>query len=227
MADGEIDLILDIIERASKDAGMTLDQIRSVRHVTEHMAMYPRTDQIPRFKNLGVMTSGWDFTLWEGRGQQILKDYGETGAMMIVPRKALYDAGIINSMELDRAIASTNLTIFHVLYSGVTRKDWDGIATAPQQAVDRQAMLKSATLFGAYGSMKEKAVGSLEPGKLADLIVLDRDYLTIPVDDILNIRVLATLVGGKTVHLTPSLAREWGMQPTGAQVELGGPASQW
>ena len=118
MADGEVDLILDIIEKAGKDAGMTLEEIRARRHVTEHMAMYPRPDQIPRFKNLGMMTSGWDFYIWEARGQDILRDYGERGAMQVVPRKSLYDAGIINSMELDRAIASTNLTLFHVLYSG-------------------------------------------------------------------------------------------------------------
>ncbi|MBI4465340.1 MAG: amidohydrolase family protein [Acidobacteria bacterium] len=227
MADGEIDLILDIIEKAGKDAGMTLEEIRSKRHVTEHMAMYPRPDQIPRFKNLGVMTSGWDFTLWEARGTDILKDYGERGAMQIVPRKSLYDAGIINSMEMDRALASTDLTLFHVFYSGITRKDWDGKVIAPQEGIGREAMLKSATLFGAYGSMKEKVLGSLEAGKLADLIVLDRDYLTIPVDDILKIRVLMTMVGGKVAALTPSLAREWGLQPAGAQVELGGPAAQW
>ena len=70
-------------------------------------------------------------------------------------------------------------------------------------------------------------MGSLETGKLADLIVLDRDYLTIPVDDILKIRVLMTMLGGKVVHLVPSLAREAGMQPTGSQVLLGGPAAQW
>ena len=227
MADGEIDIILDIIEKASKDAGMTVDDIRAKRHVTEHMAMYPRPDQIPRFKNLGVMTSGWDFFLWEGRGQEILRDYGERGVEQMVPRKSLYDNGIINSMELDRAIASTDISIFHVLYSGVTRKDWDGKVTAPQQAVSREAMLKSATVFGAYGSMKEDVLGSIEAGKIADLIVLDRDYLTIPVEDILKIRVLATFLGGKTVHMTPSLAREWGVQPAGAQVELGGPASKW
>ena len=54
-----------------------------------------------------------------------------------------------------------------------------------------------------------------------------RDYLTIPGDDIQNIRVLMTMVGGKVVHLVPSLASEWSMQPTGAQVELGGAAAQW
>jgi predicted amidohydrolase YtcJ len=157
-----------------------------------------------------MMTSGWDFYIWEARGQDILRDYGERGAMQVVPRKSLYDAGIINSMELDRAIASTNLTLFHVLYSGVTRKDWDGNVTAPQQGVDRQAMLKSATLWGAYGSKKEDVLGSLEPGKLGDLLILDRDYLTIPEDDIKNVRVLMTMVGGKVAHLVPSLAREFG-----------------
>ena len=85
MADGEIDLILDIIEKAGKDAGMTLDDIRAKRHVTEHMAMYPRPDQIPRFKKLGIMTSGWDFYLWESRGQDIQRDYGERGAMRGCP----------------------------------------------------------------------------------------------------------------------------------------------
>ena len=98
---------------------------------------------------------------------------------------------------------------------------------APQQAVSREVMLKSATLNGAYYMLREEKLGSLEPGKLADLAVLDRDYLTIPVDDIPNIRVLMTMLGGKVVHLVPSLARETGMQPAGSQVTLGGPAAQW
>ena len=225
--DAEIDIILDTIQKASKDGGMTEAQIRERRHVTEHMMMYPRPDQIPVFKRLGMMTSGWDFTIWEKDGAQILKDYGERGAMQVVPRKALFDGGVMNSMELDRAISSTNLTLFDIVYTGITRKDWDGTVLAPQQAIDRQSMLKSATLFGAYGVKKENITGSLERNKLADLVVLDRDYLTIPVDDIPKIRVLMTMVGGKIVHLVPSLARETGMQPTGAQVELGGNPAQW
>ena len=225
--DKDVDILLDTIERASKDAGMTPEEIRSKRHVTEHMAMYPRPDQIPRFKNLGMMTSGWDFYIWEGSGQQILRDYGERGAMQVVPRKSLYEAGIMNSVEIDRPIGYTDLTYFQVLYSGITRKDQNGKVIAPQQGVDRRAMLKSATLWGAYGTLREDVLGSLEPGKWADLIVLDKDYLTVPVEEVPKLRVLMTMVGGKVVHLVPSLAREIGMQPTGAQVELGGPAAQW
>jgi len=57
--------------------------------------------------------------------------------------------------------------------------------------------------------------------------VMDRDYLTVPLDEIPKLRVLMTMVGGKIAHLVPSLAREWGLQPAGAQVELGGPPAQW
>ena len=226
-ADGEIDHILDIIEKASKDAGMTPQQIAAKRHVTEHMAMYPRPDQIPRFKALGIMTSGWQLSIYEGAAERIMENYGERGAMQVVPRKSVYDAGIMNSVEIDRPIGYTNLTFFNVLYIGITRKDKDGKAIAPQQAVSREAMLKSATLWGAYGTLKEKVLGSLEPGKWADLLIMDKDYLTVPVDDITKLRVLMTMVGGKVVHVVPTAAREFGMQPTGAQVDLGGPAANW
>ena len=153
---------------------------------------------------------------------------GERGAMQMIPRKSLYDAGIMNSVEIDRPISEyTNLTYFHVLYSGITRKDQDGQVIAPQQAVSREAMLKAATLWAAYGVKREKMLGSLEPGKWADLIVLNRDYLTVPVEEIPQLLVLMTMVGGEMVHLVPSLSSEWGMEPTGAQVELGGRAAQW
>ena len=109
----------------------------------------------------------------------------------------------------------------------LSRKGWDGKVYGPDQAVDRVAALKIATYGGAYYLLREDVLGSLEPGKWADFLVLDRDYLTIPEDDINNIQVLMTVVGGKVIHLVPSLAREFGMQPAGAQVTLGGPASQW
>ena len=56
---------------------------------------------------------------------------------------------------------------------------------------------------------------------------LDRDYLTVPEQEIEDIRILMTMVGGRVVHLVPSLARELGMSPKGAEVELGGPAAAY
>ena len=73
----------------------------------------------------------------------------------------------------------------------------------------------------------ERKVPQYLAGKFADFIVLDKDYMTIPEDQIKDIRVLMAVLGGRTVHLVPSLAREIGMQPAGAQVELGGPGSRY
>src|ERR1700693_581595 len=120
---------------------------------------------------------------------------------MVIPRKSLYDAGIMNTGEIDRPLREYNdLSFFNVLYSGITRKDQDGRVTAPQQGISREQMLKSATIFAAFGTKKEKVLGSIEPDKWADLVVLDRDYLTVPVDDIPKLHVIMTMVGGKMVH---------------------------
>jgi cytosine/adenosine deaminase-related metal-dependent hydrolase len=66
--------------------------------------------------------------------------------------------------------------------------------------------------------MRETRIGSLEPGKFADFLVLNRDYLTVPDSDIDKIKPLMTVVGGKVVHLTPDLATELKMEPAGDMV---------
>jgi predicted amidohydrolase YtcJ len=225
--DGDIDHVLDVIEEASREAGMTLEEVRAKRHAFDHMTMNPRPDQIPRLKYLGMMTGGTNLQVWEGGAERVFQNYGERAVEWVQPRRNLIEAGVMNSVEIDRPIGYTNLTFFHVLYTGITREDQNGQTWGSRQAISREAMLKAATIWGAYYSMREKELGSLEPGKRADLIVIDRDYLTVPEKEILSLRVLMTLVEGKMVHLAPSLAGEWGLQPTGAQVELGGPASKW
>ncbi|OFV99799.1 MAG: hypothetical protein A3F68_10850 [Acidobacteria bacterium RIFCSPLOWO2_12_FULL_54_10] len=225
--DRDIDYILDTIQKASKDGGLSLDDVRKLRHAYDHTGGSPRPEQIPILKNLGMVVGGYNMQLWEGGAQEMFEEYGEKGVEWMQPRKNLYDGGVHNSVEIDRPIGYTNLTYFHVLWIGITRKDLNGKVWAPNQAVSREAMMKSATYAGAYYAKRENVLGSLEQGKWADMVVLDRDYLTIPVDDIPNIRVLMTMVGGKMIHLTPSLARDWGIPPAGAQVELGGNPAQW
>jgi predicted amidohydrolase YtcJ len=225
--DKDIDFLLDVIEQGSKDAGFTIDQIRATRHAYDHMGGSPRPDQIQRIKNLGIVVGGYNMQLWEGGAQEKFDDYGEKAVEWMQPRKSLLNAGVMNSVEIDRPIGYTDLTYMHVLWIGITRKDLNGKVWAPNEAVSREAMLKFATLGGAVYAKKEDVLGSLEPGKWADLVVLDRDYLTVPVDDIPKLRVMMTMVGGKIIHLVPSMARENGLQPAGAQVELGGPAAQW
>lgn len=226
VGDRDIDNILEIIQRASKDAGMTEEQIRAKRHALDHGEMFPRPDQVNLFKKLGIHASGNVTEIYQG-APAIFDVYGERGTSWLVPKKRLSENGIYNTLEMDRALGSTDLTIFSGISWMINRKAWDGKVYAADQRVDRETALKIATIWGAYYVFREKILGSLEPGKAADFLVLDRDYLTVPEDDIANLRVMMTVVGGKVVHLVPSLAKEFDMQAAGSQVTLGGPAAQW
>jgi predicted amidohydrolase YtcJ len=177
-------------------------------------------------KRLGLLPDGNAFELYQA-APAVMKMYGETAVGWNLPKKRLMNAGIYNTIEMDRALGTTDFTIFDGISWMITRKAYDGKIYAPDQAVDRQQALKISTYHGAYFLMRENVLGSLEPAKWADFAVLDRDYLTIPQDEIADVRVLMTATGGKIFHLVPSVAREIGLQPTGSQVTLGGPAAQW
>ena len=226
VGDKDIDNILDIIERASRDAGLTIEQVRAKRHTLDHTVMAPRPDQVERIKNLGIVLGGNAFEIYQA-SPGVLETYGEKAVEWVVPKKSVIDAQIPSGFEVDRALGSTDLTIFWTLARTIDRKAWDGKVYGQSQKISRELALKTITTWGAYFLLREDQLGSLEPGKLADFIVIDRDYLTIPEEEIEDIRVLMTVVGGKVVHLVPSLARQAGMQPTGAQVELGGAAASW
>jgi predicted amidohydrolase YtcJ len=227
VGDEDIDNIMKVIVQASKDAGMTDEEVRAKRHGFDHGVMWPRPDQIATLKRYNFLASGDAFEITQA-SPAIFSIYGEKGASWVVPKKRLTEAQIYNSFEMDRALGSTDITIFTGLSWLLNRKGWDGKVYAQDQAVDRQTALKILTTWGAYYLLRENSLGSLEPGKWADCVVLDRDYLTVPEEEIANLRVLMTVVGGHPVHVAPSVAREFGLQPAGAQVTLaGGPAAQW
>jgi predicted amidohydrolase YtcJ len=86
------------------------------------------------------------------------------------------------------------------LYAAVTRKGPNGERLGPSEAVSIRDAIRMYTLNTAYLTFDEKQKGSLEPGKLADFVVLDRDPLTIPSDQIKDIRVDMTAVGGRILY---------------------------
>jgi predicted amidohydrolase YtcJ len=106
--------------------------------------------------------------------------------------------------------------MFFFITKGMNRyNDRDRQVYGPGERTDRIIQLKALTVWAGYYMLRENQLGTLEPGKFADFIVLDRDYLTIPEEEIPRINVLMTAVGGKPVHLNSSLAAELGMQPVG------------
>ena len=109
---------------------------------------------------------------------------------------------VINSdhmigMDPDHAMNAFNP--FLQAYIAVSRKNQKGQVLGERQKISRMEALRAITRTAAYVSFRDQDTGTIEAGKLADLAVLDRDYLTCPEEDIRKISVLLTMVGGQTV----------------------------
>jgi len=100
----------------------------------------------------------------------------------------------------------------------LTRKDRRGNVWGPQERVDRSTVLKMATRWAADYVLKGDHLGSLEPGKLADLVVLDRDYMAIRDEAVSEIRPQVTIFDGKIVFVHPQFAEEYNLRPSRAIV---------
>jgi len=93
---------------------------------------------------------------------------------------------------------------FKAMWSIITRKTQWGTVIVPEEAISREQALRLFTINNAYGSFEENIKGSIEPGKLADLVVISDDILNCPVDRIKDIKAEMTMVGGKIVYRSKS-----------------------
>lgn len=201
--DQTLDMTLDAIEKGSSRAGLSLEEIRAKRHVIDHCTMNPRPDQIPRLKKLGIIMSCGPKYI-EATSARILRDYGEEYLNWVVPVKSLIDAGVRTVLEIDTHGIAQEGSVFHYLDLLVNR-EVDGKFYAGKERIDRVQALKMGTIWAAEYVLRENVLGSLEKGKLADFIVLDKDYLTVENQHIRSIKVLLTVVGGNIVHQSESL----------------------
>src|SRR4029079_19657032 len=117
----------------------------------------------------------------------------------ITPIRSMLNGGLMvsnegggNGME---AVVPTAVSRYFPL---ITRKGSDGMSVAPQESVDRVTLMKMSTVWAAPYLLREKQIGTLEPGKFADFVVFDKDYFTIPEKDIPSVIPLMTVMGGKT-----------------------------
>ncbi len=101
-----------------------------------------------------------------------------------------------------RPVAETTGPPLRSMEAFITRKDGQGRVWAPQEKVNRKEALWMKTRWVAYISGDEDKLGSIEDGKLADFVVLGADYLTVPEEEISNIPVLMTVIGGKVAYQT-------------------------
>ena len=184
-----IDAFLDQYEAVNKTR-----PIRGLRWVYSHLDQV--TDaQIARMKRLGMSAQLHSRPLIQGALMH--KIHGDK-AWDMPPFRRVQDSGIHWGLGSD-ATAVTPSNPFYTLSFAVTGKMIGG-RHVNRQTVTREEALIAHTRSNAYFLFQESNLGSLARGKYADLLVLDRDYLTVPDDEIKDIKPLITMVGGKVVH---------------------------
>lgn len=215
VGDIEADNFMDILEEGSKEAGLSLDEIRAKRHVMDHCSFHPNLAQVERAKRMGIIFSC--APVYIERDVSAVKPSGyEYVHRLSAPIKRILDGGAKVVVEFDNEnIGSKEGNVFKELLIFVNRKDSQGRVWGAEQAVDRKTALLMATRWSAEYVLREDVLGSLEPGKWADLLILDQDFLNASEADLARTKVLLTLVAGKIAYTEPSFAAVKGLPQVG------------
>ena len=194
IGDKAIHTLLDVYERVSRENGP-----RDRRFRIEH-AQHIYGDDIARFAELNVIPSMQPYhAIDDGRWAE--KIIGHERAKTTYAFNSLLRANAKLVFGSDWFVAPP--TPLEGIYAAVTRRTLDGKNDSgwiPEQKITVDEALRAYTINAAYASFEENIKGSLEPGKVADFVVLDEDITAIPGPEIRNATVLMTVVGGKTVY---------------------------
>ncbi len=181
---------LDVIEDINKN----IRPIRPLRWNFVH-AEGIQADDLARMKRLGMMVSinNWPTVGYDDQHALV----GEHIRAM-PPLKLIRESGVRWGIGTDATVVAP-INPFYGLWWLTTGKSLNG-KVATDNPVSRQEALIAWTQSNAYFSFRENDLGSIQPGKLADFVVLDRDYMTVPLDQIRDLKPLMTIMGGKTVY---------------------------
>ena len=166
----------------------------------EH-AQHLHPEDIPRFAALDVIAS-MQAVHCTSDGPWVPQRLGDTrseqGAYVW---RSLIDSGAVVSNGTDAPVEDVDpIANF---FAAVSRRMRNGEEFYPAQRMTREEALRSGTINAAYAAFEEDTKGSLTPGKLADVVVLSRDIMTVPFEEIPDTEVLYTIVGGKVVYTNP------------------------
>jgi hypothetical protein len=166
------------------------------RRFTLIHAYLPSEENFEQCRRLGVVVASQPSFL-HYLGDSFHENVGNRSEW-VKPHRAWIDHGIVVAAGTDAPVTKYNP--FVSLWAAITRRTEGGRQLGPEQCVSREEAIRMYTINAAYLSFEEHLKGSIEPGKLADLIVVDRDILTCPVDEIKEARVLRTILGGRMVY---------------------------
>src|SRR5262245_22722044 len=187
-----IDAYLDVLEAVNK-----VEPIKGLRWVLSHLDQVTEA-QLERMKRLGLYAGLHSRPLIQGALMHQV--HGER-AWDMPPFKRVQDSGIVWGLGSD-ATAVTPSNPFYTLSFAVTGRMVGG-RRVNRQSVSREQALIAHTRSNALFIFQENNLGSIQPGKYADVVVLDRDYFATPAAQIKDIRPVMTMVGGRVVYTAP------------------------
>jgi predicted amidohydrolase YtcJ len=189
VGDAAIDEVLAGYEAADAEK-----PIRGRRWTIEH-GFLPREEHFSRIGTLGVFVTVQDHLYLAG--PSLVRYWGPKRAAWVTPARAYLDHGVDIAAGTDAPVVP--FPPLWTMYHFVTRDTISGGVLGPDQKITREEALRIATMGNARLTFEEQIKGSIEPGKLADFVVLDEDILRADAKRIEQLRVLTTVVGGKTV----------------------------
>jgi predicted amidohydrolase YtcJ len=187
-------MLLDMVEKAVAANGP-----RDRRWRVEHAQHLRRTD-IARFGKLGLVASVQPYHLIDD-GRWAEKKIGPERVKTTYPFESLRRAGAVLAFGSDWTVAP--LSPILGIYAAVTRRTLDGMnpgGWVPEEKVSIEEAVRAYTVNGAWVQFAEAVKGTIEPGKLADLVVLDRDIFTVPPEEIAGARVRMTIFDGRIIY---------------------------
>ena len=197
--DAGVDLVLDALERVNRDI-----PIKDRRYTLVH-AYFPNPAAIRRAAELGVCVDtqpAWYYkdgdALAKALGAERLKHFIGLADWRKGGLKVAINSDHMHGIDPNKSLNPFNP--FLAMYVAVTRRTESGQVIGPDQRVSREQALRMTTIDAAYLSFDEKRKGSIEVGKLGDLVLLSDDLLTCDAERIKDIQPLATVVGGKVVY---------------------------
>jgi len=197
IGDAAIELLLDAFEEA-----LRVQPRPDHRHRIEHCSIL-RPDLIDRIARLGAVPIPGTTFLHDFRAVY-LSGLGLERLRYAYALRTFLDRGIVAAASSDTPVCSPNALLG--IQTMVTRKDADGQVTWPEECITLEEAIRVYTVNGAYASFSEHEKGTIEPGKLADLAVLEADLRTVPPDALGQVRVDYTIVDGRIAYARPGAA---------------------
>jgi hypothetical protein len=189
--DAAIDDILDALEAAQRG-----DPQLDARPIIIHAQM-TRPDQLDRMKQLRAIPSFFVLHTYYWGDRHRERFLGPERAARISPTHTAQQKGVRFTLHCDTPVVP--MEPLRLVWAAVNRRTTSGQELGPEERIDVNSALRAVTIDAAFQHFEEDLKGSLEPGKLADLVILGRSPLAIPEEEIADVPVLETIIGGKSV----------------------------